>query len=301
MEKKLNVDIPGAVTELESYTKGLMIRKIIYKIIFRGKGLEFDGYRDYAPDDDAADIDWKSSTRANKILVKRYIEERDLKILFIIDVSDNMLFGSTEKLKCEYAAELSAALGHLILDYGDNVGFVLFSDKIIKSAVPKKGTRQFDLFVNDLSSPSLYGGMQEIEKVLDSLIDYFNIPLDAVFILSDFIGVRKNAGKVFNLFASKFETMAIIIKDPLDRTMPDVKEELVVEDPITKKQIIINPAIIKKQYEKNALEQENIVKKIFKESDIEFLELTTDKPFALYLAEFLKERAEKRKYVVPKR
>lgn len=301
MEKKLNLDVAGAITEFEEYMKEFMIRKILYKVIFRGKGLEFDSYRDYAPDDDAGDIDWKASTRANKLLVKQYIEERDLKIMIVIDVSDNMLFGSTEKLKCECAAEVSAALAHLILNYGDNIGFVFFSDKVIKSVEPKKGTRQFDMFVDDLSNPEIYGGVQEIEKTLDFLLDFLPSSINAVIIVSDFIRVKKSILGILNLFSNKFETMAIMIRDPLDKTMPEIKGEVVIEDPITKEQLIIDPSVVKKEYEKNALEQENMVKKTFEDVDIDYLELVTDKPFVPYLAEFLKERVEKKKFIVPTR
>jgi len=96
MERKLNLDIAGAVSEFEAYMREFLVKKIIYKIIFRGKGLEFDSYREFYPDDDAKDIDWKASTKANKLLVKQYVEERDLNIMFVIDISDNMLFGSTD-------------------------------------------------------------------------------------------------------------------------------------------------------------------------------------------------------------
>jgi len=301
MEKKLNLDIAGAITEFEGLMKEFLIRRVMYKIIFRGKGLEFDSYRYFAPDDDAGDIDWKASQRAGKLLVKQYIEERDLKIMFVVDISDNMLFGSTEKLKCEYAAEISAALSHLILNYGDKVGFVLFSDKIIKSIMPGKERNQFEMFVNDLSNPFLYGGVSEIEKTIDFLLEYLDESINAVIIVSDFIRMKKEILRKLNLISGRIETMAIMVKDPLDKTMPDTKEEMVIEDSVTKDQIVIDPSIVKKAYEKNALEQENTVKKVFSDSGVDFIELTTEKPFATPLSEFLKERIEKRKFITPMR
>lgn len=295
MEKRLNVDVAKAVTEFEAYMKEFAIRRILYRIIFRGKGLEFDSYRNFSPDDDANEIDWKASARANNLLVKQYIEERDLKIMFIIDVSDNMLFGSTEKLKCEYVAELSAALAHLILDYNDNIGFVFFSDKIKKIVTPKKGTKQFNMFVDDLSNPEEYGGTSEIKKSLESLLDSLDSSINAVFIISDFIRINKSIQTTLNLFRHKFETVAIMIRDPLDKKLPETNDEVVVEDPVTKKQLIINPSIVRGGYEKNALEQENKVKEIFREANIDLLNLTTDQIFAPSLAEFLRERIEKKK------
>jgi uncharacterized protein (DUF58 family) len=146
IKRELNLDIAGGISEFERLAKEFTLRIPLYKIIFRGKGLEFDSYRDFAPDDDASEIDWKASMRSNKLLVKQYIEERDLKIMIIVDVSDNMIFGSTEKLKCEYAAELSAALAHLIISSNDKMGFALFDEGIKNMVFPEKGTKQFEVF-----------------------------------------------------------------------------------------------------------------------------------------------------------
>ena len=107
--------------------------------MFRGKGLEFDGYRDFSPDDDAQDIDWKASSRSGRTIVKRYKEERDLKIMFLVDVGDNMVFGSTPKLKCEYATELTAAFSHILVNTNDKIGFILFGDEIKEYSNFKSG------------------------------------------------------------------------------------------------------------------------------------------------------------------
>ena len=89
MQEKLNVNIPERISEFETIMRHFRVKNIIYKVLFRGKGLEFDSYRDFTQDDDASFIDWKASKRANKLLVRQYIEERDLKIFFVIDGSIN--------------------------------------------------------------------------------------------------------------------------------------------------------------------------------------------------------------------
>ncbi len=93
MEKKLNLNIPENIAEFEALINKNLPKKLFYKLILRGRGLDFDGYRDYGPDEDASSIDWKASVRSNKLLAKQYIEERDLKIMVVIDVGDNMVFG----------------------------------------------------------------------------------------------------------------------------------------------------------------------------------------------------------------
>jgi len=147
----------------------------------------------------------------------------------------------------------------------------------------------------------LYGGVSEISKTLDFLLEYLDDSINAVILISDFIRLGKDDSKALTFFSNRFETIAIMVKDPLDKTLPDIKGEVIIEDPATKKQLIIDPKVVKKVYEKNTLEQENLVKKIFIDADIDLLSLTTDKSFAPYLAQFLKERIEKRKFIVPKK
>ncbi len=296
--QKLNVDVPRAITDFEEAAKEFELKEKLYRIIFRGKGLEFDRYRDYSQDEDATNIDWKASMRAQKLIAKQYIEERDLKVIFAIDVSENMLLGSSEKLKCEYAAELVIALSNLILNSNDRVGFVLYSDKIVEYIPPKRGNNHFFLLSDKLSDSKIYGGGSNTGVVLDFLLDYLGESIDSVFIVSDFIKVNKSHLKKFYLVAHKFETMAIMVKDLIDKTFPDLDREVVIEDPVTREQILINPKKVKEIYEKNSLEQEKIVREVMKEGDIDFLELTTDKAFAFRLAGFLSERINLRRMAI---
>ena len=120
---KLNIDVSTKIRNLQFATKNLVTSKFLgnYKSVFRGRGLEFDGYRDYTSGDDASLIDWTATKKANKPLVKEFIEERNLNVFFIIDVSSGMLTGSTEKLKSEYAAEMIATIAYSVLNSGARV------------------------------------------------------------------------------------------------------------------------------------------------------------------------------------
>ena len=294
-KRRLNADIAGSISQLQSVAKEFELRIKLYRTLFRGKGLDFDGYRTYYPDDDSVNIDWKASTRANKILVKQYIEERDLKIFFVVDVSNNMVFGSTQKLKCEYAAEFIAAFTHLMMNSGDNVGYILFNDGIVNIIQPKKGQKQFDTLIDSLTTASNYGNKADFVNVLDFITDSFGKSINSLILVSDFIRVNKDLEDKFKLLGKKFETIAVMIKDPLDRTMPEVSGELVIEDGSSNEQILIDPSVAKKNYEKNALEQELIVEEILRGSNIDLLKLDTTDSFVFKLLEFLKERIIKRK------
>lgn len=288
--KRLNLEVSKAVSALEEAMQKFELRNILYRVIFRGRGLEFDSYRNYDSSDDAASIDWKASKRGNKLLVKQYIEERDLKIVFLIDSSENMVFGSTDKLKCEYAAELSAAIAHLILNNNDNVGFVMYNKEVVKFVPPGKGLKQFQIFVDDLSDAVSYTGNSGIEKALNFLLSNMDDSVSAVIMVSDFLNVNAAHQKILGLIGNRFETIAIMVKDPLDKALPDIDAEVLVEHPVTHERILINPKLFGKVYEKITEQQEQEVKKIFEQSGIDLLSLTTDQSFVIPLVEFLKER-----------
>lgn len=291
-ERKLNVDIAKAISELEAMLKEFRLKIPIYKLFFKGKGLEFDGYRDFYPDDDAERIDWKVSSRAQKLLVKQYVEERDLRVMFLVDVGNNMVFGSTEKIKCEYVTELVAAFSKVMLNVNDRIGFIFFSDAITHFVDCKSGEKQFNIFIETLSDGNNYGGKTDLDLALDFAVDYLDDSISSVIIISDFLDITSETEKKLGLLSHRFETVAIRIRDPLDVTLPDVEGEVVIEDPKTRQQIIVNPRVAKKSYEAYAAMQGNMVKDMFEKSELDHLDLMTSESFAEPLAIFLKERIE---------
>ncbi len=287
-KRRLNVDIDTSINDFRSMLKEFRLKR--KRVIFRGRGLEFDGYRDFTFDDDAKNIDWKSSLRAQKLLVKQYEEERDLKVMFLVDVGSNMVFGSTKKIKCEFATELIAALADLILNSRDRVGFFLFSNTVTNFVNCKRGKKHFQLFIDILSNGLNYGGKTNLDQALDFAINYFDNSIFSVIIVSDFLNITNETEKKLNLLAYRFETIAIQIRDPLDVTLPEINGEVMLENLSTSEQVIINPKIIKNAYEKYVAEQEKIFKQVFEKSGVDYLSLITDKSFAPSLAMFLKQR-----------
>ncbi|MEK6918578.1 MAG: DUF58 domain-containing protein [Nanoarchaeota archaeon] len=294
MERELNVDYARNISEFEGAMRKFQLKRIIYRILFRGKGLEFDSYRVYSPDDDAALIDWKASYRANKTLIKQYIEERDIKIVFIIDLGDNMIFGSANKLKCEYAAEVSVALAHLVITSGDKVGFIMPKGKYYEFAYPKGGTKRFALFADILKRTESYGGETKIEGAIDFLLQHLDKSLTGIFIVSDFMHLSKNFQKKLSALSTQIETVGIMIRDPIERELPDIDEEVTIENPQTGEKLVVNPSVAKNKYEYYVRKKEEEVKKMFHSTPADFIELLTNKHFPFYLASFMKKRAQEK-------
>jgi uncharacterized protein (DUF58 family) len=291
MEKKFQLDFEKTISQFEQALKRFQTRKVIYKSVFRGKGLEFDSYRNFEPDEDASMIDWRASLRANKLLAREYIEERDLNIYFILDVSSSMLFGSQKKLKAEYVAELIAAMSHLIVNSGDSAGLIMFNNDLVKLIRATKSKDQFYLITKFLSYPSLYGGNINFKNVFDKILGGLIPPLSIVIIISDFINLNQNFEKQLKILGTKFETMGFMVRDPLDNSLPETNYQIVLQDPSSNRQMLVDTAIAAEEYKMSSLHQKNMVKKLFSESGIDLLELHTDQPFVLPIASFLKTRA----------
>ncbi len=294
MEKKLNIDIPKSIAEFEALINKILPKRIFYKTLFRGKGLEFDGYREFGPDEDASLIDWKASVRANSLLTRQYVQERDMKFMFLIDVSENMIFGSQDKLKCEYSAELAAALSYIIVNTGDRLGFAFFNQDIISIKMPESGIKQFDVFAYNLSNPESYGGRSDIGNSVEKFLEMINPSISLIIIVSDFLSMKESDKEKFERLGNIFECFAVIVRDPLDKTLPDIDKEIVIENPETGERMLVNPRIAKRAYEENAETHMNLVKNILVGSNIDFVELETSDDFAYKLAVFLKNRSEKR-------
>lgn len=295
MERKLNIDVSESVVKFESLMEKIFPKRIFYKLLLRGKGLEFDSYRRYEPDDDSSSIDWKASLRSNSLLVKQYIEERDIKIMFLIDVSDNMVFGSQEKLKCEYVAEVICAMSYVITNSPtDQIGCIFFNNDIVKIITLAPGKKQFDIICHEIMQPEIYGGVSDIKKSIEKIFEWLDPSLTLVFLVSDFIKVNESFKEKFENMGALFETIALIVRDPLDLTFPDVSKEVVIEDPETGERILVNPRIAQKIYEENAKKQLESTKKIFEMCNVDFVELDTNDDFSPVLANFLKSRVERR-------
>jgi len=290
---EFKINFPRAIAEFESVLRKFPVKNILYNTMFQGRGLEFESYRNFEPYDDANMIDWKASLRTNSLLVRKYIRERDLNVYFLVDVSNSMLFGSENKLKAEYIAEMVGALSHLIVSSGDKIGLVMFSDDIVKILPPANSKNQFALFMKYLSDANLYGGGFDLKKTLNNVLRRIDSSYTVFIVVSDFINTRKDSERTFRLMGSRFETIAVMVRDLFDENLPKTKYQFALQDPYSNQQMILDPEIAAERYKQAAARQKGMMKAIFKKSRIDVLELMTDKSFAYPTATFLKARATK--------
>ena len=294
VKKQLKIDLIPAIRRLEVTIKGLVSTHVIgtYKSAFKGSGLEFEDYREYSPSDDASLIDWKASARSDRLLIKQYIEERNLSIFFLIDVSDKMVFGSTDKLKNEYTAELVASLAYITLQGGDKIGFSMFSDKPVKMIRPERGMNQFYALAREIVNPNNYGGEFDFNKAMDFLLSFIK-QRSLVIIVSDFVGLEKGWEEKIKLASNKFDVIAMIVKDPRDFTMPDEDMLVMLSNPEEDEQVLVNPRDVKQEYEKVVRKKNEELKDKLTEFHVDYVELLTEKSFVNPIMTFFRRRHDK--------
>lgn len=266
----------------------LMTVLMKYRILFRSSGLEFSGLREYCPgEDDASRIEWKSSLRSQKIYIKLYEEEKDLDIVILFDSSANMLFGTQERTKEEYAAIIAATIAFAANEVGDNVGFAMFNEKIVASLEPSKSSTQYFQIVQALCDKKNYGGKCNMKEALTAMINTLR-DRTALFIISDFT----NSGDVdeaIKMCAGKFNKVyGMMVRDPRDEFLPKGLGYISLSDPGTGSVITVNADKIREKFEKEALEQSKSIERMFIGGGAGFIKLFTNEPFSEPTIKYLK-------------
>jgi uncharacterized protein (DUF58 family) len=254
-------------------------------------GVEFAGYRQYTPNDDAKFIDWKASLRANKTLIKELEVERSQNILFLFDVSDSMLFTTTKKLKCEYAAEVIASISFAVGRTGDNVGLAMFTDKVIKKIQPQMGKNQYYKIVKILSNPENYGGNFDLENSIKQAASFLNRRC-TIIIISDFVGIKDTWKRYFELLSQDFSLIGIMIRDPIDNEFPKGVGHVIMQDPFSGEKLYIDSNKFGERYMQNVNKEKHQLNDIFNKIGSPMIELCTDEDYFEKLIRFFK-RAEK--------
>ncbi len=288
---ELKVNLVPVLKKLSVYTKGSSISSLTggYRSIFKGRGLEFDHYREYNVMDDAHFIDWKASLKVQEPLVKVFSEERNIDVFFLFDVSESMLFGSTEKLKCEYAIELISSLSYAVLQAEDNIGLAMFNDKIVKITPPSHGNQQYYRIKKLLTNPDLYGGKFDLNQAI-RFVGSYQRRGGILIIISDFIGLGESWDRFLKISSRKFDVIGMMIRDPRDDELPKYVGEVAIEDPYSNQRLIIDTTKDAKNYKEYNEKKRDEIRKAFNNMGADLLEIKTDAPFTQQVMGFFENR-----------
>jgi uncharacterized protein (DUF58 family) len=279
------------IRRIQIRTRSILESGIVgsYHAVFKGRGMEFAEVREYAPGDDVRTIDWNVTARVGTPYVKKYVEERDLTLLILVDLSGSQRFGSRFLLKRDYAAELAAVLAFSAVANHDRVGAVLFTDRI-ESYVPPRGGRDHALrIVRDLLAvdpagrgTDLAGALRFAGRVLRRR--------GIVAVLSDFQadGYEQSLG----ILRRRHDVIALQLWDPAEAEVPSAGL-VALTDPETGALRIVDTSRpdVRRQLAAVTLRE---AKDVFRRTRVDALALSTADPYDRPLAAFFEARGKRR-------
>ena len=272
-----------------------------YHSTFKGQGVEFDEVRPYIAGDDVRSIDWNVTARTGIPYIKRFSEERELTILFLVDVSGSQGYGSVRRSKMELAAEVTALLALTAIRNQDKIGLILFSDQIVKYIPPRKGRDSVMRLVREvLAAEDQATGGTDISAAL-KFLNGVQKRRAVVFLVSDFIQTSNlklqtsSFERLLRATARHHDMVCVPVSDPAESALPDVGL-VELEDPETGELVLVDTssAAVRKRFAAQAAAEGEELKKFFLKTGIDTLTIDTSRPYIDEVRALFKRRARKR-------
>jgi uncharacterized protein (DUF58 family) len=266
-----------------------------YHSVFKGQGMEFDEVRGYQPGDDIRTIDWNVTARTGHPHVKRYVEERELTVFFLVDLSRSGSFGSREKLKNEIAAECCALLAFSAIKNNDKVGLIVFTDSIELFIPPAKGTSHVLRLIRELLFFEPQKTQNKSGTDIALALDYLGRILHkrgVIFLVSDFLD--QDFEKPLGALARRHDLIAVSVSDPREQTLADAGL-LEIQDAETGETVIIDTGstAVRNRYSYLAEKRSRELSDLFQSKGIDHIQLYTDRDYVLDLVKFFRKRMKK--------
>jgi len=260
-----------------------------YQAVFRGRGLEFDELRPYVPGDDVRSIDWKAYARSGEPMIRRYREDRDLTVMFVVDVSASQRAGALPRTKEDLAAELCAVLALAAIRNKDRVGLMLFASKPERYVRPQGGSTHVLRVVREI----LWAQPESRGTDLGAALEYLTgvqRRRATVFLVSDFLS--RGYASQLRAAALHHDIIAIRVREPIDGELP-AAGIVPVRDAETGTLLEVdtsNPAV-REAYRARAAAFDDERRRLFGELGIDEIRVTVGTDWVPALLQFFKRRA----------
>ncbi|MEJ2648626.1 MAG: DUF58 domain-containing protein, partial [Sedimentisphaerales bacterium] len=263
-----------------------------YESVFKGRGMQFDEVREYTPGDDIRTIDWNVTARTGKAYIKRFVEEREMTVVFAVDLSASGDFGTVNKAKNELAAEFCAVMAFAAAKNNDKVGLLIFSDRIELYIPPKKGISHMLRLIREL----LYFKMPKRKTNINEALDYLAKVIRkkaTVFLVSDFI--ETNFKKSLSLLNKRHDVIAVSVRDPAEIVLPNIGL-IEFTDAETGELILVDTSAkrFRDQYSDSTSRQTDELRNTFRSINVDCINISTDKPYIQDLVRFFHMRHKRR-------
>jgi uncharacterized protein (DUF58 family) len=295
-------EILKKIRQIEIRTNRLVTESLAgaYHSVFKGQGMNFDEVREYQPGDDVRTIDWNVTARMNHPFIKKFVEERELTLMLMVDVSGSGLFGSRAQSKRELAAEIASVLAFSAIRNNDKVGLLLFTDEVEKFIPPRKGRGHVLRVIREV----LYYQPRKRGTNLVNALEFMGRVLphrSIAVVISDFQTPQTSGAlplpiqTALRMANRRHDVVAVQITDRYEMELPALGR-LTLEDAETGEILEINTAdpgsrdafALRRQKQLADLARQ------FRSSGIDNIQLRTDEPYSAALGNFFETRERRR-------
>jgi len=294
-------EILKKIRQIEIRTNRLVTESLAgaYHSVFKGQGMNFDEVREYQPGDDVRAIDWNVTARMNHPFIKKFVEERELTLMLVVDVSGSGLFGSRGYSKRELAAEIASVLAFSAIRNNDKVGLLLFSDEVEKFIPPRKGRSHVLRVIREVLffEPKRRG--TELAKALEFMGRVLPHKAIAV-VISDFLtsagsgALPREIQTSLRMANRRHDVVAVHITDRYETQLPALGR-LTLEDAETGEILEINTGPGSREaFSRRQQQQLSELARQFRSSGIDAIQLRTDEPYSAALGKFFETREKRR-------
>ncbi len=261
-----------------------------YHSVFKGRGIEFSEVREYQYGDDIRSIDWNVFARLGHPYIKKFVEERELNVILMVDLSASMRFGTRGNFKSEIAAEIGALLAFSAIRNNDKVGLLLFSDIIEKFIRPDKGKTHVLSLIRDV----LCFNSHQNKTDLTNALSYLNRVVKkrcVVFVISDFL--FDGYEKMLKISNKRHDVIPIVLMDVMEDNLPDIGY-IEMQDAETGDTVLFKAKDLKEKYQEQRQIFKDKQKSFFQKNNIEEIRLYTNQDYIAPIIKYFRKRAHKR-------
>jgi uncharacterized protein (DUF58 family) len=265
-----------------------------YVSVFKGRGIEFEEVREYQPGDEIRTIDWNVTARMGRPYIKKFVEERELTVMLLVDVSGSEEFGSAKSFKREIASELAAVLAFSAIRNKDRVGLIAFTDEIEKFVPPKKGRRHVLRLIREV----LYFQPRRRGTNVAAAIEYLSKVTTrraVVFLISDF--ADSGFDRALKVASRRHDIIAVTIRDPRESEFPALGF-VELEDAETGERMLVDSrsGSFREAFSSLARKGEGARKTLFRSAGVDEIAVATDRPYFQDLLKFFRMRERRMRF-----
>jgi uncharacterized protein (DUF58 family) len=283
------------IRKIEIYTSKLVNDQLAghYVSVFKGRGVAFSEVRGYLPGDDVRLIDWNVSARMNEPYVKLFVEEREMTVILLVDMSASGRFGSRARSKREIAAEVAALVAFSAIKNNDRVGLIIFTDQVERFVPPKKGRKHVLRVITEILSFEPRSPRTDLRVALEYL-GRIARRRSVAFLVSDFLA--DNWAHALRVAGRRHDLVPVVISDPMEEELPrvglvsfeDYESGRVIEFDTSGPEGRAYTALTRRQRE----EREALLKRL----QVDLVNVRTDRPYVDALVAFFRARERRMRH-----